>query len=183
MHWRVCATESGSSITLFKIVVMSGSWRKVLSGMRRDEWALSITTIFKNGSSTTPAQLRVADLGVHHARCNLAVRSPICRHHFNPLQNVLLGLRGIGLVLWSWLPQDWVHARMLSARATEDLHSLVDCLSNVRHFCQHPACLPKCHDRPPTQHRPERSPASALCAHPPPHRLCWLLKQIFAVCL
>ena len=53
----------------------------------------------------------------------------------------------------------------------------------LRHSCQYPACLPKCHDRPPTQHRPETSPASALCAHPPPHRLCWLLKQIFAVCL
>ena len=59
-----------------------------------------------------------------------------------------LACAGIGLVLWSWLPQDWVHARMLSARATEDLHSLVDCLSHVmRHSCQYPACLPKCHDR------------------------------------
>ena len=150
----MCATESGSSITLFKIVVMSGSWRKVLSGMRRDEWALSITTIFKNGK-LYDISTATSDLGVHHARCNLGVRSPICRHHFNPLQNALLGPRGIGLVLWSWLPQDWDHARMLSARATEDLHSLVDCLSNVcgtfasiLHVCQ------KCHDRPPTQHRP-----------------------------
>ena len=59
------------------------------------------------------------------SRCNLAVPGTIwqCRlYHFNPFSNALFGLCNDS-VCRSWhCPRDWVHARMLLARATEVLH-------------------------------------------------------------
>ena len=59
-----------SNITLFKMLVMSGSWRKVLSVRRRDKWALSSSTIFNAGSFKTSGLVRLA-LG-----CTMHLQTP-----------------------------------------------------------------------------------------------------------